>query len=241
MGEADSERHSRWGLAAPAAVALFALAAGLAHTASAEDLSALFRLRETQVLLPERDPAAFLEGLDLRLVRPVVVLTREDAVAFELLRFNRTMDEVEVLRTARALCQEAEALGWDPLLYVAVIHIESYYDPYAVSVAGAEGLMQLMPNTAEWMAERLALERPDGHSFDPELNVKLGTRYLALLNREFKRLDVALTAYNRGPKATRYIMQQHGGLPEAIRDFYATKVLQHYQALRSKYGHLPLG
>ena len=78
------------------------------------------------------------------------------------------------------------------------------------------------------------------HSFDPVLNVRLGSRYLALLLEDFGgRMDYAFTAYNRGPSATRYILRKYGRLPRDIRDFYATKVLNKYRSLRQTFGHLP--
>ncbi len=55
-------------------------------------------------------------------------------------------------------------------------------------------------------------------------------------------MDLALTAYNRGPHNTWYIMRRNGGrkLPREILDFYATKVLDRYRALKGQYGDLPL-
>ena len=60
-------------------------------------------------------------------------------------------------RTAQALCEEADELGYDPLMFLALIHVESNYNHLAISYVGAEGLMQLMPPTAEWTAERYGL------------------------------------------------------------------------------------
>lgn len=188
-----------------------------------------------------RDPDVFLNDIAPVLPPPVVLLTREDAVAQEILTNSPTMSEAQALRTAQALCDEARQLGYDPLLFLAVIHIESYYNHLAISPVGAEGLMQLMPGTAEFMAERGKMPWPDNHTFDPVLNVRLGVRYLVELHREFSmNMEAALTAYNRGPHATHYILQQHGALPAPVRDFYATKVLDRYQSLKAAYGHLPL-
>jgi soluble lytic murein transglycosylase-like protein len=218
---------------------LLAIAMGATGAAVADELDGLFRHETRQARFSPRDPLAFLEDLDPILPRPVVILERQDAVARELLRYTRTMSEIDVLRVAQTLCEEADTLGWDPLMYVAVIHVESYYNHLAVSPVGAEGLMQLMPYTAEWMAEELDLEWPEGHSFDPVLNVRLGTRYLKHLEEAyFDRMDYILTAYNRGPSATRFIVSRHGDLPPDIRDFYATKVLTKYRELRARYGNL---
>ena len=187
-----------------------------------------------------RDPESFAEQLMVVLPRPVVPMNRRDAVARELLVRSKTMSKPMVLHVADALVEEAQSLGYDPLLLLAVIRIESNYNHLAISPVGAEGLMQLMPPTAVWMAERAGVEWPDGHSFDPVINVRLGSRYLAYLDQEFKgRMDLALTAYNRGPYATRAIVRRHGGLPRDILDFYATKVLDRYHLLLTEYGHLP--
>ncbi len=215
----------------------FALA--LTPLASADEV--VNALRPSAALTTERDPWDFAATLSPAMTRPVVALDLEDAVARELLRSSRTLSEADALRTAITLVEEARRLEWDPLLFVAVIHIESDYDHLAISNRGAEGLMQLMPETAEWMAERLAIDWPDSHSFDPALNVKLGAQYLAHLSHQFRNLDQTLTAYNRGPKATRYILHTHGRLPPPIRDFYAAKVLKRYRLLRETYGHLTVG
>lgn len=84
----------------------------------------------------------------------------------------------------------------------AIIHAESAYQPDARSPKGAQGLMQLMPQTA---AE---LEVAD--PFDPADNIDGGARYLAQLLSEFDGdLDLAAAAYNAGPNA----VYQHGGIP----------------------------
>jgi len=79
-------------------------------------------------------------------------------------------------------------------LIKAVITIESHGDPSAVSVAGAAGLMQLMPATASTYG---VVNR-----FDPEENVQGGSAYLRqLLDRYHNNIALALAAYNAGPNA----------------------------------------
>jgi soluble lytic murein transglycosylase-like protein len=82
----------------------------------------------------------------------------------------------------------------DPALIRAVIQHESDWNPQAVSRKGAQGLMQLMPATAE--------QHGVGNVFDPEQNVNAGAKHLrALLERYNGDLDKALAAYNAGPGA----------------------------------------
>jgi soluble lytic murein transglycosylase-like protein len=80
----------------------------------------------------------------------------------------------------------------DPALVMAVIQVESTFNPDAVSNRQAMGLMQIVPNTAD----HLGLATP----FDPEANIEAGVRYLAWLNKMFKRNErKVLAAYNAGP------------------------------------------
>lgn len=71
----------------------------------------------------------------------------------------------------------------NPAFVAALIYRESHYDPNAVSSVGAQGLMQLMPDTVEWMADKLGIANPDPH--DPETNIRMGTRYLNYLSNKF--------------------------------------------------------
>lgn len=100
----------------------------------------------------------------------------------------------------------------DPMLVAGVIRTESKFIATARSPKGATGLMQLMPETAEWVAEKM--ERSDfklEDLKDPETNIALGTWYLASLYKEFNDNDVlALAAYNGGRGNVRQWMRQYG-------------------------------
>lgn len=100
--------------------------------------------------------------------------------------------------------EEARRAAVDPYLVAAVIREESSYHPRALSRAGARGLMQLMPGTAQPMAEVRGLAFQDGGLLDdPRANVHLGTTFLAGLLREFIDPRLALAAYNAGPARVR--------------------------------------
>ena len=108
--------------------------------------------------------------------------------------------------------------GVDSELIKAIIKAESNFNPRAVSSAGAQGLMQLMPATARGLGV--------SDSFDPEQNVMAGTRFLKdMLRRYDGNLDEALAAYNWGPGR----VDKHGTshLPRETRDYLA-KVKGYY-------------
>ena len=98
--------------------------------------------------------------------------------------------------------QATQRFNVDPSLVKAVIKAESDFDHKAVSRKGAQGLMQLMPATADDM------EVSD--PFNPEENIYGGIRYLSLLLKRFKQDKIlAIAAYNAGPEA----VETYGGVP----------------------------
>jgi soluble lytic murein transglycosylase len=88
----------------------------------------------------------------------------------------------------------------DPYLTAAVIKVESDFSPEVTSSKGAVGLMQLMPETAAWSAGKMGLrDFKTDYLTDPEINIKIGTWYLATLQKEFDDdLTLILAAYNGG-------------------------------------------
>jgi soluble lytic murein transglycosylase len=94
----------------------------------------------------------------------------------------------------------AESYDIDPLLVFSLIKVESRFSTEAISHSGAQGLMQLMPDTARWAANQLNMEGFDDTKLvDPETNIKLGCWYISDLSREFDgRLPLVIAAYNAG-------------------------------------------
>jgi soluble lytic murein transglycosylase-like protein len=122
------------------------------------------------------------------------------------------------IREAASLYQIPEAL------VRAVIRVESNFDPRAVSRANAQGLMQLIPATAE----RMLVSDP----FDARQNVLGGTRYLRVLANMFNgNLQLTLAAYNAGEGA---VMRYRGIPPYEETQLYVTKVLQYYNLYRGR-------
>jgi len=95
---------------------------------------------------------------------------------------------------------EAHAGDIDPAVILAVIMAESSFRPNVQSHAGAQGLMQLMPATAEWVAGLMGKTDFDPETiWDPEVNIALGSFYLNWLKRRYSGdLSLAIAAYNAG-------------------------------------------
>ena len=103
---------------------------------------------------------------------------------------------------ADMITETARRGGVDPALVHAVVRAESGFDHRAVSRAGAMGLMQLMPGTADLVGVR--------NAFHPQENVEGGVSYLRqMLERFGGNVQLALAAYNAGPGA----VESHGGIP----------------------------
>lgn len=136
---------------------------------------------------------------------------------------------------------EATKNTLDPYLVAAVIYTESGYDPKAKSRAGAEGLMQLMPATAQEVAGWLSLVAYD--AFAPEDNIALGCRYLRYLIDQLGSEQAAVAAYNGGIGNVRKWIDTYGkneqGVPNYIpypeTDKYVKKVFAAVKTYRKLY------
>jgi len=114
--------------------------------------------------------------------------------------------------------EKAEKNDMDPALVNAVISTESNWNTSALSRKGAQGLMQLVPETAQKFGVQ--------NAWDPEQNIDAGVRYLrTLLVRYNNDLPKALAAYNAGPS----VVDRWGGVPNypETRD-YVRKVTHSY-------------
>jgi hypothetical protein len=114
--------------------------------------------------------------------------------------FARTALHIDAYKAEIAAA--AAEFGLDTALLHAVIHAESAFNPMALSNKGAQGLMQLMPDTATDMGV--------ADAFDANQNIRGGARYLAMLLKNFNGdARLATAAYNAGPGA----VQKYGGVP----------------------------
>ena len=120
--------------------------------------------------------------------------------------------------------QASKRFEIDPHFIRAIIKAESGFDHNATSSKGAQGLMQLMPGTANDMA----VEDP----FDPEENIFGGARYFSLLLKRFENDKIlALAAYNAGPEA----VESYKGVPPFPETkAFVKRVMGYYETYNSK-------
>lgn len=100
----------------------------------------------------------------------------------------------------------------DPFLVAAIIKNESNFNHKAVSQVGAIGLMQIMPETGEWIAKQMGLPNYTNESlYETEMNIRMGCWYVGELDAEFKHnLALIMIAYNAGRGQTKAWMQENG-------------------------------
>lgn len=154
------------------------------------------------------------------------------------------------LAYAEAISQNARDKSVDPFLVHALVREESRYNYQAISRSHALGLMQLLPGTAYGVAKRIGVPLSSQQDIlTPEINIKLGTDYLAYAIRRFDgNCMLAVASYNGGPGAVSGWMKKHTA--SGVNDFdvfvenipyretrdYVRKVFGSYWAYNAIYG-----
>lgn len=127
----------------------------------------------------------------------------------------------------------------DPLLIFSIIKAESNFNPEVVSSSGAKGLMQLMDSTAIEIAEKIKDPIKPQNLFDPEKNIKIGTKYFSDLMTHYNdNILLSLTAYNAGignvdEWVKEGIIREDGtdveNIPYQETNMYVRKIIRDYQ------------
>jgi soluble lytic murein transglycosylase len=135
------------------------------------------------------------------------------------------------------------------LLTYAIMQTESRFNPGATSWAGARGLIQLMPGTAETVAQRIGTKVRPAELYDPATNLNLGQHYLGGLTARWGNVDgapaLAIPSYNAGPGRTDQWLDERGSwdldlfveaIPFKETRHYTQGVLGRWAAYRWIYG-----
>ena len=158
------------------------------------------------------------------LARPVVALLPPAKNVKPVIDVSAEFIAVPASEAYNDIVEEAaKEYDMDPNLIHAVMQAESAFHPYAVSRAGAEGLMQLMPELSDEMGV--------SNSFDPRENIMGGARYLKrLLDYHNGNIDLALASYNAGPGN----VERYGGVPPFRETRHYVKTIKQILAARKK-------
>jgi membrane-bound lytic murein transglycosylase MltF len=168
---------------------------------------------------------------ELMNLRQAVASNASEEVLFLKAMVLKRDVNLELARNVASLVHKnAQIYGRDPNLVLAIIAEESGFDAKATSVVGAVGLMQVMPHWKRVLGIT-------GDLTDPETNIRAGLQILGFYLEMYQDLDMALTAYNRGPGPVDAALRK-GVTPN---NGYAPKVLATYERLKqldlAKTGH----
>ncbi|MGZ6143932.1 MAG: transglycosylase SLT domain-containing protein [Myxococcales bacterium] len=170
--------------------------------------------------LSEQAQSIRMEGTELR--QYVASSSAEQVIFLKILVLKPDID----LALARNVARQAHKYGAlykrDPDLVLAIIAEESRFNPDAVSPVGAVGLMQVMPQWEKVLGIQGSLK-------DPETSIKYGLQVLGFYMEMYKDIEMALTAYNRGPGPVDLALMR-GKDP---KNQYAPKVLKVYERLKN--------
>jgi hypothetical protein len=155
---------------------------------------------------------------------------------YGIVKANRPdIGDGEVWEMADVIRQECVKHHLDPILVLALIHVESGFQFDAVSPMGARGIMQIMPAVAQGLARESGVQPQSGNQRfkpeyldDPLFNIRLGVYYLHDLKKSFRDVTTALVAYNLGPTELRNRLDNNID----FSDEYATTVLSTYQKFK---------
>lgn len=161
---------------------------------------------------------------------------------------NIILKRIYPMKYSEYVYKYSEEYGVDPILIFAIIKAESNFNPNVVSKSNAIGLMQLMDTTAEELARKLDVNFMKGASlYNPELNIRLGTKYFSNLMKEYNNnYLLALTAYNAGIGNVKKWIEQDvikddgsdiENIPFKETNNYVRKIVRDYKIYKDLYAN----
>lgn len=172
-------------------------------------------------------------------------------VVFAVQKLHPDMDHILYPRKYSSIVKkEAKEFDLEQSLVYAVIKAESNFDPEAESPVGALGLMQMMPETFDWMQTHIGGEYETSALFDPKISIKYGCALLRVLLNEYDDLGTAICAYNAGMgNVTSWLSDPAYSddgvtlkeIPFEETRLYVQKVLQYKETYEKLYGGIGNG
>lgn len=135
------------------------------------------------------------------------------------------------------LISESKKRDMDPIFVLAIIQTESQFNTYAKGTSGEIGLMQILPQTGEWISKKYNIPMTTTNAlYDPITNIKIGIAYFALLRSQFEsRAHHYVPAYNMGPKnlrkVARDIANEGADEKDLLNGAYGSKVMKNYRLI----------
>jgi soluble lytic murein transglycosylase-like protein len=169
-----------------ALIGLAAICGGLLVALDGDDVRGALPLLTAE---PQPEPALVAEGAIGALETP---LEREQRAVTEYIAKRYRVSDAAVGSYVAAAYRAGAQYSVDPLLILAVMAVESRYNPVAESVVGAKGLMQVMP---QFHAEKLADHGGEEALLEPEVNIQIGAQILREYQRRFRDTEAALQMY----------------------------------------------
>lgn len=158
----------------------------------------------------------------------------------------RPREIIEPLYYTKEIKKAAELHAIDPFILAAVARAESSWIPDAQSAVGARGLMQLMPETAFYLAEERGLSLEEADLNNPEVSLDYGAYYLKRLYGQFKNWDTVFAAYNAGPTQVEIWLEEEDPgaktlsyIPFSETRHYVEKINYFLEAFHQSYRRFP--
>ena len=149
-----------------------------------------------------------------------VLLLLAIGIGVFFLGYHYLMREMYPLKYSELIEPAAEENGLPKSLVYALVKAESDFEPEAESYAGARGLMQLMPETFEWL--QIATDGEVLHDaealYNPEINVSYGCRLLKMLIDQYGENELALCAYNAGSGTVEHWLEEYSEDGETLTE-----------------------
>ena len=178
----------------------------------------------------------------IRILVILIIITSLLVALFGIFKVHKIiLKKVYPIEYSEYVYKYSKEYNVDPILVFAIIKAESNFNPDVVSSSKAIGLMQLMDTTAEEISRNLQINFKEGSTlYNPELNIKLGTKYFSNLIKVYNNnYLLALTAYNKWIEQG--VIKEDGSdienIPFKETNNYVRKILRDYKIYQNLYNN----